>query len=54
MCWALYRVSNNECSSPKRGGGGSRGEDVTSADAQEGEGEDVHCNEPKLAQKRKC
>lgn len=52
--WALYRVSNNQCSSPKRGGRRSRGEDVTSADAREGEGEDVHCKKPKLAQKRKC
>lgn len=48
------RASNNTCSSPKRGGQGSRGEGVTSADTREGEGEDVHCDEPKLARKRKC
>lgn len=43
-----------EKKSPKCGGWGSRGEDETSADTRGGEGEDVHCNEPKLAQKRRC
>jgi len=47
------QVSNHACSSPKRGGQGSRGVDVTSADAQEGEEGDGHCNEPEFAQKRK-